>query len=59
MLAYLATKEQFLLDAHVIEDNVRDAVNETVVDFNDRFLATLKGEITVAIEENLQGKIKV
>lgn len=37
----------------------RDAVNETVVDFNDRFLAALKGEITIAIEENLQGKIKV
>jgi hypothetical protein len=37
----------------------RDAVNETVVEFNDRFLAALKGEITVAIEENLQGKIKV
>ena len=37
----------------------RDAVNETMVDFNDRFLAALKGEITVAIEENLQGKIKV
>jgi hypothetical protein len=30
-----------------------------VVDFNDRFLAALKGEITIAIEENLQGKIKV
>jgi DUF2075 family protein len=26
MLAYLATKEQFLSDAHVIEDKVRDAV---------------------------------
>lgn len=37
----------------------RDAVNETVVDFNDRFLAALKGEITVAIEENLQKNIKV
>ena len=37
----------------------RDAVNETVVEFNDRFLAALKGEITIAIEENLQGKIKI
>ena len=26
MLAYLATKEQFLSDAHVIEDKVREAV---------------------------------
>ena len=26
MLAYLATKEQFLSDAYVIEDKVRDAV---------------------------------
>lgn len=26
MLAYLATKEQFLLDAHVIEDKVKEAV---------------------------------
>lgn len=26
MLAYLATKKQFLLDAHIIEDKVRDAV---------------------------------
>ncbi|CAM8628852.1 DEXSc_RecD-like domain containing protein [Candidatus Planktophila dulcis] len=30
MLAYLATKEQFLLDAHVIEDKVRDAVRENL-----------------------------
>ena len=30
MLAYLATKEQFLLDAHVIEDKVRDAVKENL-----------------------------
>jgi len=37
----------------------RDAVNETMVQFNDRFMAALKGEITIAIEENLQGKIKV
>ncbi len=28
MLAYLATKEQFLLDAHIIEDIVKDAVKE-------------------------------
>lgn len=28
MLAYLATKEQFLKDAYVIEDKVRDAVKE-------------------------------
>jgi hypothetical protein len=37
----------------------RDAVNETMVEFNDRFVAALKSEITIAIEENLQGKIKV
>jgi hypothetical protein len=37
----------------------RDAVNETMVDFNERFMATLKAEITIAIEENLQGKIKI
>jgi hypothetical protein len=37
----------------------RDAVNETLVDYNDKFMAALKGEITIAIEENLQGKIKV
>lgn len=30
MLAYLATKEQFLEDAHVIEDKVRDAVKENL-----------------------------
>ena len=30
MLAYLPTKEQFLLDAHVIEDKVRDAVKENL-----------------------------
>lgn len=30
MLAYLATKKQFLLDAHVIEDKVRDAVRENL-----------------------------
>lgn len=30
MLAYLATKEQFLLDAHIIEDKVRDAVKENL-----------------------------
>ena len=30
MIAYLATKEQFLLDAHVIEDKVRDAVRENL-----------------------------
>jgi DUF2075 family protein len=30
MLAYLATKEQFLLDAHVIEDLVKDAVKENL-----------------------------
>jgi hypothetical protein len=30
-----------------------------VVEFNDRFMAALKGEITIAIEENLQGKIKI
>lgn len=30
MLAYLATKEQFLLDAHVIEDKVRDAVQDNL-----------------------------
>lgn len=30
MLAYLATKEQFLLDAHIIEDKVRDAVRENL-----------------------------
>lgn len=30
MLAYLATKEQFLKDAHVIEDKVRDAVRENL-----------------------------
>ena len=28
MLAYVATKEQFLLDAHVIEDKVRESVKE-------------------------------
>jgi hypothetical protein len=37
----------------------RDAVNETVVDFNERFMQALKAEITIAIEENLQGKIKI
>ena len=37
----------------------RDAVNETLVDFNDRFMAALKSEITIAIEENLAGKIKI
>jgi hypothetical protein len=37
----------------------RDAVNETMVDFNERFMQALKGEITIAIEENLQGKIKI
>lgn len=37
----------------------RDAVNETLVDFNDRFMAALKSEITIAIEENLSGTIKV
>lgn len=37
----------------------RDAVNETLVDFNDRFMAALKSEITIAIEENLAGTIKV
>lgn len=30
MLAYLATKEQFLLDAHIIEDIVKDAVKENL-----------------------------
>lgn len=30
MLAYLATKEQFLSDAHVIEDKVREAVKENL-----------------------------
>ena len=38
---------------------VRDAVNETLVDYNDKFMAALKSEITIAIEENLQGNIKV
>ena len=37
----------------------RDAVNETLVDFNDKFMAALKSEITIAIEENLSGTIKV
>ena len=37
----------------------RDAVNETLVDFNDKFMAALKSEITIAIEENLAGKIKI
>ena len=37
----------------------RDAVNETLVDFNDKFMAALKSEITIAIEENLAGTIKV
>ena len=37
----------------------RDAVNETLIDFNDKFMAALKSEITIAIEENLAGKIKV
>jgi len=37
----------------------RDAVNEMVVDYNDRFMAALKSEISVAIEENLQKNIKV
>jgi hypothetical protein len=37
----------------------RDAVNETLVDYNAKFMATLKAEITIAIEENLQGKIKI
>ena len=30
MLAYLATKKQFLLDAHIIEDLVKDAVKENL-----------------------------
>ena len=37
----------------------RDAVNETLVDYNAKFMAALNREITIAIEENLQGKIKV
>lgn len=37
----------------------RDAVNETLVDFNDKFIEVLKSEITIAIEENLAGKIKI
>ena len=37
----------------------RDAVNETLVDFNDRFMAVLKREVAIAIEENLVGKIKI
>jgi hypothetical protein len=37
----------------------RDAVNETLVDFNDKFIEVLKSEITIAIEENLSGTIKV
>lgn len=37
----------------------RDAVNETLVDFNDKFIEVLKSEITIAIEENLAGTIKI
>lgn len=37
----------------------RDAVNETIVDFNDKFVEALKSEITIAIEENISGTIKI
>lgn len=37
----------------------RDAVDETMVDFDDRFAELLKQEIIIAIEENVVGKIKV
>lgn len=37
----------------------RDAVNETMVDFNDKFIEVLKSEIKIAIEENLAGTIKI
>ena len=37
----------------------KDAVNETLVDFNDKFIEVLKSEITIAIEENLAGTIKI
>ena len=51
-----------VLEGSVVNSNSNSSVNfitENLVDFNDKFMAALKSEITIAIEENLSGTIKV